>query len=320
MEQSFAAFIRVIRHFPEYFPTHNLNQYLSIDDINTLNRAGILTRGSDLEEIPCPNCEGDHWVELYVKEKQHYYQCPATIEPNSVMASRLTVWKFQVEPFLLLLGTRLQVKLSIEKQAVDDGLWQMGLFIRDDIRHCCYYYQGKKSNAVVDFIQKLPRKDYRYIVFTPHSQEFDFKDTNKRVLAIDIAEMVIIKAKSISINKKYWEDCLSHGFKTVEFDPSNGDLCVKGEPIASIKPSTSAYHFASRLWSDFNMPISHSDIVMYVAEQMGKYFEDTDGNFCYKQKDAIKKLSSKPKLIQQIFETTSTPKGEHAFRMRNPVK
>ena len=318
MEQSFATFIRVIRHFPKYFPTHELNQCLSIDDVHILNVAGILTRGSDLEEIPCPNCEGEHWVDLYVAEKQHYYQCPSTIEPNTVAAAMLTVWEFQVEPFLLVLGTRLSMKTSIEKLEISE-LWQMGFFVKNDVRHCCYYYQGKNPNTVVDFIQKLPRKDYRYIVFTPYPQDLDFKETNKRVLAIDIAEMVMIKAKSISIGKKYWEDCLAQGFKVVEFDPSNGDLCVRGEPIASIEPATAAYHFANILWMNFNFPVSHADIGMYVVNHMGKHIEDIDGNFCYKQKSAIKKSSSSPKLIDQIFETTSTPDGEPAIRMRNPI-
>ncbi len=320
MEQSFAAFIREIRHFPQHISTHKLTNRLSKNDIDILNKVGVLKRGSDMEDIPCPNCEGDHWVDLYVAEGQHYYQCPAAIEPNPVAASLLTVWQFQVERFLFLFGTCLnKMQPGIEKQAIDDELWQIGFFIRDDVRHCCYYYQGKKPNAVVDFIQKLPRRDYRYIVFTPYPQDFEFKDTNKRILVIDIAEMVTIKAKSISINKKYWDDCLAQGFKIVEFDPSNGDLCVKGEPIASIEPATAAYHFAHILWLNFNLPVSHADIGMYAVNHMGKHIEDLDGNFCYKQKSAIKKSSSKPKLINQIFETTSTPDGDPAIRMRNPI-
>jgi hypothetical protein len=318
MSQSFEAFIKDVHHYPNCLSNNDL--HLSVDDVQILDAAGILTRGSDLEQTLCTSCDENHLADVYVADEQHYYQCPAAIEPNPVTASMMMAWKFQMEPFLLLLGTRLQMKLGVEKLEAGDGLWQIGFFIKNDVRHCCYYYQGKNPNEAVDHIELLPRKDYRYIVFTPHPQSFKFPMSNKQTLVVDIAEMVTLKARKIVVNKTYWNKCLVHGFKIVEFNPSNGDLCVNGELIAPITPASAEYHFANILWANFNLPVSHADIGMYVVNHMGKHIEDIDGNFCYKQKSAIKAASSKPKLIHQILETTTTPNGELAIRMRNPIK
>ncbi len=318
MKQSFETLIRKIHHYPDHFLDCDLRIYLSTNQIQVLNQAGIITRGSDLLQIPCSSCDNNHWSEVCIVNGQHYYECPSDSEPIPVTVSDITVWQFQIEQFLLLLGARIQMKLSVEELAID-GLWQMGYFIKNDVRHCCYYYQGKNPSEVIDHIELLPRKDYRYIVFTPYPQRLEFPNSSKQILVIDIAEMVSLKAREIVINKTYWDTCLVHGFKVVEFNPSNGDLCVNGKLIASITPATAAYHFTNILWKNFNEPISNADIGLYVVNQMGKHIEDIDGNFCYKQKSAIKKSSSKPKLIKQIFETTSTPNDEIAFRMRNPI-
>lgn len=318
MSGSFESFIKDIRHYPNQISDPELHGYLSSDDIKILKDARILVRGSDLKEVPCPSCDENHWIETYMLDGQRYSQCPMDSGPIPITDSMVTVWVFQTEPFLALCGGRLKITVGVEKLAVD-GLWHVGVSIKNDVRHYFYYYQGKNPNAVIGHIQSLPRKDLRHIVFTSHPQEFEFKDNNNQILVIAITEIVSLKNEKLTIDKEYLDTCLVHAFRTVDFDPSNGDLCVRGEPIAAITPTTAEYYFAKVLWENFNMPISHTQIALYISDNMGKSFADTDSNLCYKQKRAIKKLATNQKLIEQIFEPTNTLDGENAFRMRDPI-
>lgn len=318
MKKNFIHFVEQLHYHSDCFREHQLCALLESNDIKTLKDSGFLKRGGDLKEILCKSCDNDHFLPVRVEDGKSYYLCPyEDTARNYLTLHDIATWNFDTESFLQQLSFKLEIEANIEKMEVQD-MWQIGSFSKDDTRHNCYYYKGKRFNEALDFIQDQPPQMRRYVIFTNKQETASSLTSSHNWLPIEIKELVELKNGRLIFNKKYFNDFLIHGFRSVFFNPKNGDLTVNGRPISRITPTSPEYYFAELLWKNFNEPVSHKKIEAYIYEKTKKTYVDTAGNLCYKQKKKIKSTSEEPKLIDEIFQTTTDLDGNNAFIMRNP--
>ena len=287
-------------------------------DIKSLEGLAVLKQGSDLKEVPCQSCDEDHFLEVRVEGEKIYCFCPQSdITRNYLEPHEVRTWCFDVETFLQKMAHQLDIDDNVEKLEVQ-SMWQIGGFSKEDTRYNCYYYQGKKIDEVMAYIHRQPSPMRRYIIFTNKQETMSSLETDHSLLCIEIKELVELKNKQLVFNKKLFSEFLINGFRSVFFNPKNGDLIVNGKIIAKINPASPEYYFAEILWKNFNEPVAHKKIESYMYQKTKKAYADLAGKLCHKQKKRIKDISEEPKIIDEIFDTTTDHDGENAYIMRNP--
>ncbi len=317
MKKSLPTFLSKIHHYPEPALEAHLKSHLEDDDIATLKNLGLLKRSSDLKELPCFDCDNNHFMPIKVEDKQPYCLCPyEDTHRNYLAPEEIATWTFDVETFLRQLSSKLKIEDNIEKTKVE-GLWEIGGFSKDNTRHNCYFFLGRDFSEVQDFIQELPSILRRYIVFTSKTEIKTFEGEHE-MLPIEVREIVDLKSGKLSFSKRSFENQLIHGFRRVIFSPSNGQLTVNGKVIVVIKPSIPEYHFLQILWDNFNEPVSHLRILQRIYEKTGKQFEDTAQKRSPKLKGQVKALATEPDLIEQIINSSKEEDGENGYIMVNP--
>lgn len=317
MQKSLSSFIEQLHHYPDYLLEGQLKNSLEETGIKALKDLGLLKRGDDLKEILCNSCENDHFLPVGVEDGRLYYLCPYEDTARNYLASGdVATWNFDIEAFLQQLSLKLGIDASIEKMGVQ-GLWQIGGFSKDDTRHECYYYQGKRFSEVIAFIKNQPSLMRRYVIFT-NKQEVSTIETSHSLLLIEVKDLIYLKNHRLIFNKKLFDKFLINGFRSVIFDEKNGDLIVNGKRIVVVSPATTEYYFADFLWKNFNEPVAHKKIESYIYEKTKKSYADLAGKLCHKQKKKIKEVSEEPTIIDEIFQTTTDLDGNNAYIMRNP--
>lgn len=318
MKKSFTSLIKAIHHYPDYIQDRHLGYLLHDADRGSLEDLAVLKRGSDLKEVLCQSCDEDHFLEVRVEDGKIYCFCPQSdIDRNYLEPHEVKTWCFEVEIFLQKLAHQLDIDDHVEKLEVQN-MWQVGGFSKDDTRYNCYYYQGKYFEEALAFIQRQPSHMRRYIIFMNKEEIPSSLETEHELLFIEVNELTELKGKQLVFNKKHFNELLIHGFRSVFFNPKNGDLIVNGRPISRITPASPEYYFTELLWKNFNEPVSHKKIESYIFEKTKKEYSDTAGNLCYKQKKKIKETSEESKIIDEIFQTTNDLNGDNAFIMRSP--
>lgn len=317
MQKSISLFIERIHHYQDYFLENQLTNNLEIAEVETLKTLGLLKRGADLKEISCKSCDNSHFLPVRVSDGKMYCFCPhEDTERNYLSSEDVATWNFDVEAFLNQLSLKLGIEANVERMAIQ-GLWQIGGFSKDGTRHNCFYYQGNNFEEALAFIGKQPSSMRRYVIFT-NKQEVSILETHS-LLLIEVKELIGLKNKRLSFNKKLFEEYLINGFRSVIFTPENGDLIVNGKRIATINPASPEYYFLEILWKYFNEPVAHKRIEKYIYEKTGKEYADSAGKLCHKQKGEIKKASTEKKVVDQIFQTTTDLNGDHAYVIKNPA-
>lgn len=318
MRKNFAKFIERLHHHPACFQEYHLDTLLESKDIKALKDSCFLKRGSDLKEILCKSCDNDHFLPVKVENEQAYYLCPyEDTSRNPLELEEITTWQFNVEAFLQELCLKLEVQSNIEKMVVQ-GLWQVGSFTKDDTRHNCYFYHGKQFDEALAFIKQLPSNNRRYVIFTS-KQETSTLESEHDLRLVEMKDLVIIKNTKLVFDGKFFNEFLINAFRNVIFSKKNGDLIVNGQTIANVTPSTAEYNFVELLWENFNEPVSHQRIKGHIYKKTSKEYEDDPQKLSHKQKNKVKKESSAPSLIDEIFKTTKDFDGNNAYIMRNPV-
>ncbi len=318
MKKSLITFIEALHHYPDHFQERQLQCFLEDSEIELLKNLGILKQGSDLKEITCQSCDDDHFLDVQVENEKPYSFCPASdIARNYIDPQELTTWHFDVEKFLQTMALKLGMEDRVEKLDIPH-LWQIGGFAHDDTRYHCYYYQGRKFNEALDFLEQQPHAMRRYVIFVNQRVLVLSQVTNQNLVWTEMNGYAELKGKQLVFNKKLFQEFLINGFRSVLFDRKNGDLTVNGRPICSIIPSSPEYYFAEILWKNFNEPVSHQKIVNYIYEKTRKEYADTTGKLCHKLKKKIKDAAEEAQIIDEIFKTTTDLNGENAYIMRNP--
>ncbi|MBL4694553.1 hypothetical protein JKY72_04260 [Candidatus Gracilibacteria bacterium] len=316
MQKSLSHFIEQIHRYPDHILEDQLKALLENKTIKALKDHGYLKRGSDLKELLCQSCDDDHFVPIRVEGEKLYYLCPQQdTARNYVSLDAVSTWHFNTGAFLQQLSLKLKIEDSIEKMKIH-GLWQIGSFSKDDTRHNCYYYQGRDFDQVLAFIKQLPSTMRRYVIFT-NKQELSKLESEHELLSIEVKELITLKNNKITFNKGLFDEFLINGFRSIIFNPKNGDLIANGQIIANIKPSTAEYNFIEILWQNFNEPVSHQRIQGYVYKKTGKEYEDDPQKLSHKQKKKVKDKSNNPTLIDEIFKSTSDLDGNNSYVMKN---
>lgn len=318
MKKHLTHFFEQLHYHPDCFQEVQLGSLLESQDISALKDLGFLKRGSDLIEILCKSCDNDHFLPVRVEDGKPYYLCPYEDTARNYLAlQEVSAWNFDIGAFLQQLSLKLKIEANVEKMEVD-GLWQIGGFSKDDTRHNCYYYQGRNFDDALGFIKKLPSDLRRYVIFTC-KQEVSTLESAHELLLVELKELVSFKKAVLVFDTQFFDASLINGFRNVIFSTKNGDLIVNGQTIASITPSTAEYNFIELLWANFNEPVSHQRIKGHIYKKTGKEYEDDAQKLSHKQKNKIKKDSSEPAIIDEIFKTTKDADGNNAYIMRNPV-
>lgn len=317
MSQSLEILLQQLHFYPDHFQDCHLRKYLSTQQIEALQNARILVPSSDLQQIICPSCDNGHFIDVYFENDEYRCRCPEDILPNVLTKTDIATWSFEVESFLLPIAETLKLHGSVDKLLIP-GLWSLGSYIREGIRHYCYYYQGKNFPAAEKWI-KEQHNQYRYIVLTNKQEICQSPSIESKFLTIPITEIVSLKHARVHIDQKsFFQQCVN-GFRAVIFNPKNGELLVNGTSIAIVTPTTSEYYFVQALWELFNEPVAHETLARHIRNETNTQYSETDSKLCHKQKNAIKKASSDSDLINQVFFSNKDENGNLGYMMRNPV-
>lgn len=318
MLKSFSRFLEAIHLYPDGIRQGQLEDFLEASDAEALKEIGILKRGSDLTEMLCRSCDEDHFVEVRIKEGKLYCVCShSDCQPSPVYPEEVAVWLFDVEAFLRVMAPKFGIEDGVEKMGIE-GMWQVGSFSREETHHACYYYQGQDFANALAFIGKQRSQMRRYVLLTNRTGTSTTQLEGHAVLFIETKDLAGLKSGKLTFNKKAFDESLVHGFRSVIFDPTNGDLIANGRRIATVTPASTEYYFVKLLWQHFNEPVSHEKMARYIYEKTKKEYSESFGKLANKQKDKAKKASTDPALIDKIFDTTRDQDGKNAYIMRNP--
>jgi len=304
-------------HRHSYFTNQELGELLDQKEIKVLKDSELLKRGGDERMILCQSCDDPHLLEVKKDGEEIYSFCSESDEArNLIDPETLATWVFNIEGFLNNLALGLGIDPNVEKLELE-GFWEVGRLNREDTLHTCFYYQGKRLEEVLEFMQSRPKEMRRFIVFTT-IQHPKRNEATYPLLILDLKEMIELKRNQVTFSKKQFEQHLIHAFRNIIFEP-NGDLLFEGRVIARITPSKPEYWFVDLLYKNFNEPVSHKKIEKYIFLKTRKEYEDTAAKLAHKQKQKMKKNAIEPDLIDQIIDDTTDLDRENAYIMRNPM-
>ena len=162
-----------------------------------------------------------------------------------------------------------------------------------------------KDEKIIDDFSIYDPEDYRYSGEYNNGEPMPFGkvifDSRK-----DILQMLKSGLAKTTIKQR------------VYFDRSNGALIVDGDIVVVVNPNSSQFFMIDLLDKNFNESIDHKTIYSYCTKKMGKEFKASSEGFVNNQKGAIKKLSNKKKLIDQILICKDTFDGDTGIRLTNP--
>lgn len=319
MPKSFSRLLEAIHLYPDGIPEGQLGNLLDAHDAEALRELGILTRGSDLTEVLCRSCDEDHFVQVWIEAGKPCCFCSRSdCRPCPLGPEDVAVWLFDAEAFLHVMAPKLGIEDSVEGLEVE-GMWQVGSLSRDDTHHACYYYQGENVADALAFIDKQRSQMRRHVLLVNSAVTATTRSEGNAVLLIETNDVAELKNGKPTFHKKIFDEWLVHGFRSVIFNPANGDLIADGKRIATVTPSSTEYYFVKLLWQRFNEPIAHEKMARYIYEKTKKDYSESFGKLANKQKDKVKKASTDPALIDKIFDTTRDQDGKNAYIMRNPT-
>lgn len=316
MQKSFALFLRQLHLTRQSFRESDILKTLTQEDFEELKNLDLLKDSGDATHVLCQSCDDPHDLPVKYGNGNHYTACITDSKPNLLNPSQIRRWKLNIGRLLQGMASKFGIDESIEALEVE-GLWHMGKFSKDDTYHACYFFCGRDFSNVIEFVKTQPEHFRRYIIITCR-QEGAHLSLPQELLLIEVEHLVSLQSGDLKFNRKAFESHLVSGFRSVLFDGRNGDLSVNGQLIASVTPSTPEYHFVHALWENFNLPCSHKRLVQHIYEKTRQEYADTDGKTCHKMKRNIKKEAKNKEMIDRIFKSTKTEKGENGYIMKNP--